>query len=145
MRYGDAGRAPDVETVVTSHNQVIETHQPLHRLAVATADHDHRDALGQPLHRLAHCDRDHSLLWPVADRGQGPVVVQEYYRSLSGKALAQRLGFLERVLPGIAFGFHQGCPVWRSVAEISWVGLRPAETSPTRACTSMASRLETTI
>ncbi len=44
--YGPPGRAPDVETMIASHDQVVEAHELLHVLAVAAADHDYGDALG---------------------------------------------------------------------------------------------------
>src|SRR5436305_8185007 len=97
MLYGSSGRAPDVETVVASHDQVVEAHELLHDLAVAAADHDHGDSFGQSPHRLTHAVRNHGVLWPVADGGQGSVVVKEHSRSLAGEALSQRLALAERV------------------------------------------------
>src|SRR6266516_4072847 len=91
MLYGPSGRAPDVETVVASHDQGVEAHELLHDLAVAAADHDHGDSFGQPPHGLTHAVRDHGVLRTVADRGQGPVVVEEHSRLLANEAPSQRL------------------------------------------------------
>ncbi len=83
--------------MVASHDQVVEAHELLHDLAVAAADHGHGDSLGQPPHRLTHALRDHGVLRPVADRGQGSVVVEEHGRLLAGEAPSQRLALAERV------------------------------------------------
>src|SRR6185312_8644646 len=92
-----SGRAPDIETVVASHDQVVEAHELLHDLAVASADYNHGNSFGQPPHRLTHAIRDHGVLRPVPDWGQGSVVVEEHDRPLAGEAPSQRLALVECV------------------------------------------------
>src|SRR5260221_6667081 len=119
--YGPSGRAPDVETVVASHDQVVETHELLHDLAVAAADHDHGDSFGQPPHSLTHVVRDHGVLRSVADLGQGSVVVEKHGRLLVGEAPRQRLALAQRVRSIANLPRHRCSPHFASrIQRMPW-------------------------
>src|SRR3712207_5785428 len=89
--------APDVETMTAGDDKVVYAHELLHHPPIAPADHAHGAAFGQSADGLPHAFGDERVLWPVHDRRQGAVVVEEDGRTSPRQMPGQLIAVLERV------------------------------------------------
>jgi hypothetical protein len=81
----------DVEAMAACHHQTVDTHPLIDDRSISTADHADRGAFGEPAYRVSHAVGDDGVLWPVHDRRQCSIVVEEHRRPTTIQALGKLL------------------------------------------------------